>query len=61
MTANLPFFTSELSQEVQVRRAEEGIAAVPAKTVLEVFDATVTRVGNKPALFQKRPQEVSRT
>ncbi|RYY73916.1 hypothetical protein EON63_19795 [archaeon] len=39
--------------------AESGVAAWPAKTVIELFQTTVERFPNEPALLYKRPEHVS--
>lgn len=57
MAANnktLPLFTSDVTQEVQIRQlSSEGQAAIPSVTVMENFDRTVKQYGNEPALHQK--------
>ena len=58
MVNELPFFTSDIKQEVKLRMTSEGAGSWKPKTVMEVFNDTVARVGDKPALYQKRPEEV---
>ena len=55
----LPLCTSDLEQEVKIRLGEDGFAALPPRTLMECFDVAVHRFHNLPALFQKKPVEVS--
>jgi hypothetical protein len=57
--SSLPLSTSEASQEVAIRMGNEGIASLPPKTVMQNFDAQVTKNGNRTALYHKRPKQVS--
>lgn len=52
---NLPLSTTDLQEEVKIRMGTSGAAALPPKTVLQVFQATVEKLGDAPALYQKRP------
>lgn len=56
--SELPFSTSNIDQEVKVRLGEEGQEAIPPKTVMQLFDVIVERLGDHQALFQKRPAPV---
>jgi hypothetical protein len=50
----LPLFTSDVTQEVQIRMLSGGEQArIPSVTVMENFNRTVTEFGNEPALHQK--------
>jgi long-chain-fatty-acid--CoA ligase ACSBG len=55
--SSLPLSTSEASQEVAIRMGNEGIASLPPKTVMQNFDAQVTKNGNRTALYHKRPKQ----
>ena len=50
---HLPFATSDIRQPVALRMGTKGFAALPALTVMQCFDTTVKRHGNRRALFQK--------
>jgi hypothetical protein len=59
MTTNstgLPLFTSDVTQEVQIRHlSSDGPAALPTVTIMEQFARTVKKYKNEPALHQKVP------
>lgn len=50
--ATLPWRTSDIKQEVRIRMGE-GKASIPPTTVMELFDTTVLRFPDEPALYQK--------
>lgn len=52
---DLPLFTSDVAQPVKIRMGREGQAAAPPKTVMQNWDGICQRLGDHPALFQKRP------
>ncbi|GKY95050.1 decanoate-CoA ligase [Mayamaea pseudoterrestris] len=54
MSDELPLSTSDIRQEVKIRLGMNGIAALPPKTIMQSFDATVKLNGDKPALHQKK-------
>jgi hypothetical protein len=45
---------------VTIRMGEAGAAAYPAKTVVEIFQATVENHGSKNAMAQKKKVDVNR-
>ena len=55
---SLPLSTADVKQQVRIRMGKEGLAARPTETVFQVFNATVERIPNAPALHQKRPKSV---
>lgn len=55
--SELPLSTSDVNQEVKIRLGE-GQAGLPPKTVMACFDEIVERIGDRPALNQKKPVEV---
>lgn len=55
----LPLFTSDVKQEVAIRKGDGDFYNIPSKTVMECFDETVAKHGSKPALHQKIPKKVS--
>ena len=57
--SKLPLSTSDIKQEVAIRKGDGEFYNLPALTVMECFDATVKKYGDKPALHQKIPCMVS--
>lgn len=53
------YFTTEPNGYLEPRMEKEGVGAWPAITVIDVFQNTVDRFGNEPALCYKRPVNVS--
>ena len=56
--SNLPLSTSDVKHEVAIRKGDGDFYNLPAMTVMECFDATVKKYGDKPALNQKVPSKV---
>jgi len=56
---DLPLSTSNVKQEVAIRKGEGEFYNLPSLTIMEVFDSTVKLHGDKPALHQKVPEKVS--
>jgi len=56
----LPLSTSDVRQEVKIRRRENGGGGGDAepRTVVEAFDDAVEKFGDLPALHQKRVEPV---
>ena len=53
-SSDLPLATSEIQQEVQIRRlATTGQAALPPATVMQHWEERVRAMGDKPALHAK--------
>lgn len=50
--------TTRPEEAVSIRMGEAGAAAYPAKTVVEVFQATVENHGGKNAMAQKKKVDV---
>ena len=59
MSSPIPLSTSNVKQEVAIRKGDGEFYNLPALTVMECFDETVKKYGDKPALHQKIPVEVS--
>ena len=57
--STIPLSTSDVKQEVAIRKGDGDFYNLPALTVMECFDATVKKYGDKPALHQKIPVKVS--
>ncbi len=55
----LPYTTTRADGEVFVRMEEEGPASWPAATVMQVFEQTVKKYGDRPALHFKKVPRVS--
>jgi hypothetical protein len=55
--SDLPFYTSDIRQEVRIRMGP-GQASIPPMRVFDAFDRVVQTYGNEEALFQKRPRKV---
>lgn len=55
----LPLSTSDAKQPVKIRLGKDGLAAIEPKTVMQTWNETVVRLGDHPALYQKRPAKVS--
>lgn len=51
----LPIFTSDVTQEVRIRMGTERQAAMPPTTVMHNWNSICQRLGDHPAIFQKRP------
>jgi len=59
MSSDLPLSTSDIKQEVQIRKlAKSGQAALPPTTVMANWDERVREMGDKPALHAKILVEV---
>jgi hypothetical protein len=57
---SLPVSTSDLIQEVSIRLTHnDGIVAIPPRTVMQVFDETAQKYASKPAFHQKVLKPVS--
>ena len=52
--------TSDLTQEVAIRKAKGKIGELPAVTVMQNFNGVVEKYGDKPALHQKVITKASR-
>lgn len=50
---SLPLSTSDIKQEVQIRKGDSGLAALEPQTVLQLLDAIVAKSGDLPALHHK--------
>jgi len=58
-SSDLPLSTSDIKQEVQIRKlAKSGQAALPPTTVMANWDERVREMGDKPALHAKILEEV---
>ena len=57
--STLPLSTSDVKQEVAIRKGDGDFYNLPAMTVMECFDAAVKKYGDKPALHQKVLAKVS--
>ena len=55
---SLPMSTADLTQLVRIRMQDDGLASAAPKTVMEVFDTTVKKFPDKPALHQKVVKKV---
>lgn len=53
------YYITEPNGYLEPRVGKEGVAAWPAQTIIEVFQSTVDRFPNEPALCYKRPVNVS--
>ncbi len=53
-----PYATSKKEQPVKIR-VGEGLAGIEPKTIIQQFESTVEKFGDKPALHQKVLEEVS--
>lgn len=53
------FWTTEPDGYVEPQLTKSGQASIPAKTVIQVFQETVAKHGNRPAMHVKRPVNVS--
>jgi len=52
---DLPISTANVTEEVKIRRTAEGRGAAEPKTVMQNWDNICQRLGDHPALYQKRP------